>query len=179
MIFVRECSIYFQSGPRTFYTCGLGKRAIPASCPPPPPHRHTQIPLVRDNKINDDFSRSHWHLCTESFPWQYIEFFNWPIWWLWFCQLGDFPLPFPSAATMRERRQALGSLNTSTIQLTYSGCRSKSLRISSGFKLLCSDLRFLWQHHNFLSARNVAQKTEHCFHFFLQASICLGLSLKN
>ena len=107
--------------------------------------------------------------CIESFPWQYIEFFNWPIW--WFCQLGDFPLPFPSAATMTERRQASGSLNTSTIQLTYNGCRSKGLRISSGFKLLCSDLRFLWQHHNFLGARNVVQKTEHHFHFFLQASV--------
>ena len=134
--------------------------------PPNPTYRH-----IRDNKINDDFSRSHWHLCIESFPWQYIEFFNWPIWWLWFCQLGDFPLPFPSAATMRERRQASGSLNTSTIQLTYNGCRSKGLRISSGFKLLYSDLRFLWQHHNFLGARNVVQKTEHHFHFFIQASV--------
>lgn len=100
-------------------------------------YTHTQIPLVRDNKINDDFRRSHWHLCIESFPWQYIEFFNWPIWWLWFCQLGDFPFPFPSAATVRERREASGSLNTSTIQLTYNGCRSKGLRISSGFKPLC------------------------------------------
>ena len=161
--------------------CGLGRRVIRAS-----PihththtHTHTHIPLVRDNKINDDFSRSHWHICIESFPWQHVEFFNWPIWWLWFCQLGDFPFPFPSAATVRERREASGSLNTSTIQLTYNGSRSKGLRISSGFKLLCSDLRFLWQHHNFLGARNVVQKTEHHFYFFLQASVCLGLSLKN
>ena len=127
-----ECSVSFESCPQALYACGLGRRVIPVS--PIHTHTHTNVLLVRDNKINDDLSRFHWHLCIESFPWQYIEFFNWPIWWLRFCQLGDFPPPFPSAATPREGREALGSLNTSTIQLTYNGCRPRGARISLGLK---------------------------------------------